>query len=86
VCTESQNIKVSLRAQRGNRPRTILFRYHSEAIAALRSQGQTILQAWVYRFAFEGEHAEYALVHQAQRLAGHEAFEALDPKGEFAQG
>jgi hypothetical protein len=43
------------------------------------------LEPRVDGLALEGEHAEHALVHAAQRLAADEAVERLDAEGEHAQ-
>jgi hypothetical protein len=43
-------------------------------------------QPRVYRLAFERQHAEYALMHAAQGLSAHKAFQAFDAKSELSKG
>src|SRR5882724_5111054 len=45
-----------------------------------------ILQPRIHRLALEGQDAEHALVHAAERLLPDESLEPLDAEGEFAQG
>src|SRR5258708_6824767 len=50
------------------------------------SGSQSTSQAGVDRLAFEGQHAEDALVDTAQGFAAYEALQGLDAQGELAQG
>ena len=47
---------------------------------------RALLQPRVYRFAFQGEDAEDALVHAAEGFVVDESLEGFDTECEFAQG
>lgn len=46
---------------------------------------QSFLEPRIYRFTFEGEHPENALVHPPQRFFADESLQAFESEGELTQ-